>query len=162
MLLLCVLTCWTGFSWSIKVFIGWSMLLKEKARRCLWLKNNWVDHNVIMQVLFPAAFIVQQIVAVPVHWFLARKSYMFHENEGKLAYLRRKTFVSSSLFGFCTFLLLSDSHHHYQISIVSPTPPPTHYRLCIEPTSTPHLPFFTAQLHLSGVPNLEMALGAKV
>ena len=61
-----------------------------------------------------------------------------------------------------TFLLLSDSHHHYQISIVSPTPPPTHYRLYIEPTSTPHLPIFTAQLHLSRVPNLEMALGANL
>ena len=32
-----------------------------------------------MQVLFPAAFIAQQVVPIPVHWFLARKSCIFNE-----------------------------------------------------------------------------------
>ena len=135
MLLLCVLTCWTGFYWSIKVFIGWSMLLKEYARRCLWLKNNWVDRNVIMQVLFPAAFIVQQIVAVPVHWFLARKSYMFHENEGKLAYLRRKTCF------LLPFLLL-------HVSIAFRQPPPLPDFNCFSYSSTYTLSaVYRAHLH---------------
>ena len=167
MLLLGGLTCWTGFSWPMKVLF--SGLLTKTKRSIHWLihvidgistkvtvtfKNNWVDRNVIMQFLFPAAFIVQQIVPVPVHWFLARKSYIFNKNEGKLPFFTTKKMFCSSFFYFYTFLLLSQNHHqHYQISIVSPTPPPTHYRPYIDPTSTLHLPFLTAQLHWSGVSN---------
>ena len=114
-----------------------------------------------MQVLFPAAFIVQQIVAVPFHWFLARKSYIFNENEGKLAYLRRKT-----LFFLLPFLL-------FHVSIAFRQPPPLPDFNCFSysstytlstvyrATSTLHVSFLKQQLHLSGVPNLEMALGAK-
>ena len=44
-----------------------------------------VSHNVIMQVLFPAAFVVQQYVPLPVHWFFVRRSCIFNEHEVKLA-----------------------------------------------------------------------------
>ena len=116
MLLLGGLTCWTGFSWPMKVLF--SGLLTKTKRSIDWLihvidgistkvtvtfKNNWVDRNVIMQFLFPAAFIVQQIVPVPVHWFLARKSYIFNDNEGKLPFLPRKKCFASPFFPFARF-----------------------------------------------------------
>ena len=53
-----------------------------------------------MHVLFPAAFIVQQIVPVPVHRFLARKSYIFNENEGKLAFYHEKNVFFPPFFSF--------------------------------------------------------------
>ena len=53
-----------------------------------------------MHVLFPAASIVQQSVPVPVHWFLARKSYIFNENEGKLAFYHEKKCFSPPFFVF--------------------------------------------------------------
>ena len=68
-----------------------------------------------MQVLLPADFIVQQIVAVPVHWFLARKSFTFNEKGGKLAYYlsRKKSAV------LLPFLL-----KHISIAFLQPPPPP--------------------------------------
>ena len=44
--------------------------------------------NVIMLVLFTAAVIALVIFLVPVQWFLARKSYISLEGEGKLALFR--------------------------------------------------------------------------
>ena len=79
-----------------------------------------------MQVLFPAAFIVQQIVAVPVHWFLAWKSFTFNEKEGKLAYLPRK----KSVFRL-PFLLL-----HISIAFLQPPPPPPPDFNCFSYSST--------------------------
>ena len=40
-----------------------------------------LSRYVIMQVLLAAAFIVQQIVQFLAHWFLARKSCIFNEEQ---------------------------------------------------------------------------------
>ena len=69
--------------------------------------------NVIIQVLFPAAFITQQIVPVSVHWFLPRKlcinSSIYH-----------KKFFSfpPPFLCFSTLLLffLHCHHHHFAFS----------------------------------------------
>ena len=176
MLLLGGLTCWTGFSWPMKVLF--SGLLTKTKRSIHWLihvidgistkvtvtfKNNWVDRKVIMQFLFPAAFIVQQIVLVPVHWFLARKSYIFNKNEGKLPFFTTKKRFCSSFFYFYTFLLLSKtttSTTRFQLFLLL-----LHLHI-IDRISTPHLPFIYLSLQRSyiGPGSLiqEKALGAKV
>ena len=85
---------------------------------------------------------------------------------------RRQTSLSTTkkILFLLPFLLL-----HVSIAFRQPPPPPdfncfsypstytlsTVYRAHLDLTSTLHLPFLTAQLHLSGVPNLEITLGAK-
>ena len=86
-----------------------------------------------MQVLFPAAFIVQSFVSIPVHWFSPPKPCIFNEEEGELTLFTKKSnfftfsppcFAFSHFYCFpttttTTLLLFSlhyHYHHHYHIS----------------------------------------------
>ena len=61
-------SCFLFLDWKLrKVFIGWYMVS--------------LSRYVIMQVLQAAVFIVQQIVQILAHWFLARKSCIFNEEK---------------------------------------------------------------------------------
>ena len=92
-----------------------------------------------MRVLFPAAVIVhcrQLIVLVPVHWFMARKSCIFKEDDVKLALSTKNNNFSLPPPLTTTFLLFSHHHifivflhqHHNHISVVFPPPPPHFHR----------------------------------
>ena len=75
---------------------------------------QFLSLNVIIHILCPVAFIVS-IVKVSVHWFLAHKSCILNEHEGKLSLSVTKNYLSLfSLLPFCisTFLLFP-LHHHY-------------------------------------------------
>ena len=98
-------TSWTGFlvisrsmeaicflflDWKLrKVFIGWYMVS--------------LSLYVIMQVLLADAFIVQQIVQILAHWFLARKSCCLMTKKGKIALSTTKNNFSLSLLPFLLF-----------------------------------------------------------
>ena len=71
-------------------FISWMRSNLIKIRSCA----IDLSRNVIMLVLFTAAVIVLVPFLVPVQWFLARKSYISLEGEGKLALFRTEDNVS--------------------------------------------------------------------
>ena len=62
-----------------------------------------LSRYVIMQVLLAAAFIDQQIVQIPAHWFSAGKSCKFNEDKRQnISFYHEKQFSLSSLFFFST------------------------------------------------------------
>ena len=60
-----------------------------------------------MQVLFPAAFTVQQIVKISVHWFLAYKSCNLMRAKANLLFLARNTMSYQSHSPSCSSEVIS-------------------------------------------------------
>ena len=62
-----------------------------------------------MQVLFPAAFIVQLIVKISVHWFLACKSCNLMRAKANLLFLARNTMSYQPHSPSCSSEVISSS-----------------------------------------------------
>ena len=96
-----------------------------------------------MRVLFPAAVIVhcgQLIVLGQVHWFMARKSRIFNEEDVNVALSTKNNNFSHPPpppTTITTFPLFSNHHQHHHISVVFPPPP-------APPLPPPHFLCFTS------------------
>ena len=62
-----------------------------------------------MQVLFPAAFIIQQIVKVSIHWFLGCKSCKLMRAKANLLFLARNTMFYQSQSPACSSDVITSS-----------------------------------------------------
>ena len=96
-----------------------------------------------MRVLFPAAVTVhcgQLIVLGQVHWFMARKSRIFNEEDVNVALSTKNNNFSHPPpppTTITTFPLFSNHHQHHHISVVFPPPP-------APPLPPPHFLCFTS------------------
>ena len=141
------LTRWTGF---LIISRPIDVLLFD------WLTKNWekcslVDscsisvselkspiRNVVIQVLFPSTFLVQQVFSTSDLLTLGLQIVYSSDFENKLAFSSTKSNLSltlsrlllSSYFAPPHFVLFSLHHHHHHISIVFP-PPSTLNFYCI-------------------------------